>query len=114
TAIVAGGAFEVATTGTFLGSYLAYVSTQLNTKVSSVFGTQTTFLYVSSLMKTSAGLMLLAIPSLAYKKTWWLWVAFTSLLTLHSLSPHKEYRFIVVAIPLQLTLVTLGVTRLAR
>lgn len=111
-ALLIGGIVDLATSGTFLGSYLAYFSMQLNSNVSDVFGTQPTSYYVSTLAKTSAGLVLVTLPSLAKRKNWWLWATYASLLLIHSLSPHKEYRFIFAALPLQLALVTCGVTQL--
>jgi hypothetical protein len=111
-AVLLGGTVDLLTTGTFLGSFLNYFTLQLQTGVSTTFGTQTPEYYLTMLAITSVGFIFLTIPSLTNRKSWWLWAIYAGLLITHTLSPHKEYRFIFIVLPIQIILITLGVTQL--
>jgi hypothetical protein len=71
-----------------------------------VFGRSPLFAYLHWLTVGSAGLYLLAIGYgvLQWKRCWPILLLLACVLVPHSLIPHKEYRFVILAVPLLLVL----------
>lgn len=106
--IIIFGIADLATYGKFLISFLNNYNLSFSSGISEVFGTKPMYYYLVSLIITSGGLVL-ALP-LSFKNTRLRTLLFLYLiiLSLHSLIPHKEYRFIYILIPLGIPLYIYG------
>ncbi len=92
--------------GTFLGGLFRNIQLNFLAGISEQFGTQYWWYYLVYFAMTSAGISLLVFfpPKSRPAKT--IWIAFISIVLIHTLIPHKEYRFIFICIPLWICLIT--------
>jgi GPI mannosyltransferase 3 len=107
-AIVVGfaGLLDAWTWGTPFISYYNNLDLNLLLQKEDVFGRSPPFAYFYWLTVSSAGLWLLAASYgvLQWKRCWPILLLLACVLLPHSLIPHKEYRFVVLAVPLLLVL----------
>lgn len=96
----------------YLGHFLSHLMTNITISygsgISDLFGSRAWWYYLASLSATSCGIWLLGLPKLKGKAYNLLWYSLITTLILHSLIPHKEYRFIIISIPLWICLFTLN------
>lgn len=77
--------------------------------ISEVFGTQSIEYYFQTVLATSLGIVLTIFLAWNYGKARYLWFSFIGLFLLHSLIPHKEYRFILILVPIWIMLSVIGI-----
>jgi hypothetical protein len=106
------GYLDYLTWGQFFSFYYQNYLFNAVYKISELFGTLPAYFYLYAIAFVSMGIFLLTIPSSLFLLSMtWLPVAcvFMNILS-HSLIAHKEYRFILVSIPLLLILTAIPVT----
>jgi hypothetical protein len=106
------GCLDYLTWGQFFSYYYQNYLFNYLYKTSELFGTMPAYFYLYAIAFVSMGIFLLTIPSSLFLLSMtWLPVAcvFMNILP-HSLIAHKEYRFILVSIPLLLILTAVPVT----
>jgi hypothetical protein len=100
--VLAFGLVDRLTWGRFFGSYLSYVAFNQSGQAQALFGQLPRIYFLKTLVIGSAGAlplaMALSLPRL--RQTWLPLGCAAGILVLHSLVPHKEYRFILGVIPL--------------
>lgn len=113
--LIIGGSLAVIIFGlidqVFLGQFLGHLSNNIHISyasgISELFGSKPWWYYLVSLTTSSLGLWLVALPLSKTKGENVLWYSLVSTILLHSLILHKEYRFILITIPLWIMLLTL-------
>lgn len=115
--VVGAGLLDVATWGGFLISYYNSFVLQSIYGVSDLFGVVPAGYFPWALLVTSSGVFLAAaIAALAptrLRRTWMPLVMVAAIVVPHSLVAHKEYRFVVAAIPFLVMLTAIVVADLA-
>lgn len=101
-----GGWVDYLTWGNWFYSQTQNISLSFDAGISTIFGQEPWYWYVKQLLIVSSGgyLFALALPQ-KHRALGWL---IGGLLILHSLFSHKEYRFVMVLIPLLLVAATIG------
>jgi hypothetical protein len=100
------GLVDRLTWGRFFGSYLSYVAFNKSGQAEAHFGHLPSYYFLKTLLIGSAGAFLLAAALSVWRlrQTWLPLACAAGILILHSMVPHKEYRFILGVIPLLLLL----------
>ncbi len=109
---LAAGFIDYLTWGSWFASYYNnFLFNQLH-GISKFFGVSGPSMYISALLATSCGILVAAFAfSLLWARRLWLLICTaTVVIGVHSLIPHKEYRFIFLAIPILLSLLACCVT----
>lgn len=105
------GYIDYLTWGSFFASYYNNYLYNAIYKVSDLFGAESRFYYIKSLISSSKGLFLifgfLSLLLSKINKTWLLLLCILATIVPHSLIAHKEHRFIFAAIPLFLMLIAI-------
>jgi hypothetical protein len=111
TILACAGALDAWTWGLPFISYYNNVCLNLVKGVSLIFGQEPMDWYLAELASASAGLYVIAIAGglLTWRKSWPAMLLVACVLVPHSLVPHKEYRFVFLAVPLLLLLLAAGV-----
>jgi hypothetical protein len=109
------GLLDRLTWGRFFGSYLSYVAFNKSGRVQAVFGELPWYAFFKMLVLGSAGALPLAaaLGLRRLRRTWLPLACAGSILLLHSLVPHKEYRFVAGVLPLLLLLAAATIDSLA-
>jgi hypothetical protein len=112
--VVLFGLTDRLTWGSFFASYVNNYAYNKGRDVSSRFGVRPFWYFAGALTISSMGLCWVAIATTRRRAvvSWLLLACAGSVVALHSLVPHKEYRFIVVAVPLVVVALALNVTDL--
>jgi GPI mannosyltransferase 3 len=110
--LVCAGALDAWTWGLPFISYYNNIALNLVKGVSLIFGEEPMYWYLAELAAASAGLYVIAIAAgvLTWRKSWPILLVIACVLVPHSLVPHKEYRFVFLAVPLLLVLLAVAVT----
>lgn len=108
TALSLYGAMDFAVLGFPFISLVNNVRLSLLSGISVSFGKEPWYFFPQALLITSGGLILLIFLNFRSKTLTGIYGLYLSLLILHSLISHKEYRFIFILIPLNLILLTLA------
>ncbi len=106
------GAVDIFTLGTFGESYYKNYLYNKVYNIASLFGVTPFYYYMATLFVASLGLWgVVGLTSLKYCKRYWLpLVIIVAVVIPHSMIPHKEYRFVIAAVPfLVIILADLGV-----
>jgi GPI mannosyltransferase 3 len=100
------GALDAWTWGLPFMSYYNNIALNLGAGVSLIFGQEPMGWYFVELASASAGLYGIAIAGgvLTWRQSWPILLLIACVLVPHSLVPHKEYRFVFLAVPLLLLL----------
>jgi phosphatidylinositol glycan class B len=100
------GFVDYLTWGQFLISYFNYYLSQSVYRLAERFGAPPVSYYLTTLMVASAGIfgVVWFICLTRLRRVWLPFTCALSIILAHSLTPHKEYRFVLVVIPLLLIL----------
>jgi phosphatidylinositol glycan class B len=109
------GLIDRLTWGRFFGSYLNYIAFNKSRQAQEVFGQAPWSFFLKKLVVGSAGALPLAaaLSTRRLRRTWLPLACAGGILLLHSLVPHKEYRFVVGVVPLLLLLAAATIDRFA-
>lgn len=81
--------------------------------ISREFGVSPWYYYFQAILITSCGLVFVLFRHPNPKKKYLLYLAYAAILLIHTLIPHKEYRFIFILIPLLLCLIALATSKIS-
>lgn len=111
TALSLYGYIDLTTLGYPFASIINNIRLSFLAGISAQFGISPWYYYLQTLFIGSGALILLSLPALKYKSCSVLSFTALGLLLIHSLIPHKEYRFSLALIPLTLCLGILALSR---
>lgn len=96
----------------FLSHLVANVHISLQAGISELFGTKPWWYYIVSLFFTTGGLFLLGFRLLTSKRALLVALPFGLILLIHSILPHKEYRFVLPLVFLSIVYGSIGLIKL--